>query len=194
MESLCADRLCNDKFCLCSVCSTIEGTGGTEHILSECKTGFYFMGIAANKWVKRAQNFDEVMKRIFSSNGEVKFLLLDPDSIEAEKLSLESGREADFIKNKIIDNIECLVRLKKLGLNVEVKTYSHKPIFRIAIVDDSRKIYVGSYKPNCEGEDIPQIVMEKEGAASELESNLMQQFIDYFEVEWNNPLCKEIML
>lgn len=172
--------------------STISGEGGTEHILSECNTSFYFMGIAANKWVKKATNFDIVMKRIIAKHGEVRFILLNPMSKDAEKVSLAGNNPATHLNGVIKDNIRALQAYKKMGLNVRVKVYSHMPVFRIAVVDGNKKVYVGSYKTNSDGTNIPQIILDSDSSNQKTEDILRQQFLDYFNVTWNDDSLDEI--
>lgn len=172
--------------------STITGEGGTESILSECQRDFYFMGIAANKWIKKANNFDSTMKKIMAKQGEVRFILLNPMSKEAEKLSIAGGNPSDYLRQVISDNIKSLQIYKKMGLNVRVKVYSHMPVFRVAIVDKIEKVYVGSYEPNSDGNDIQQIILDSNSNNRGTESVLKDQFLDYFEVTWNDDSLNEI--
>lgn len=172
--------------------STIAGEGGTESVLSECQRDFYFMGIAANKWIKKANNFDSAMKKIIVKHGEVRFILLNPMSKEAEKMSIAGGNPSDYLKQVISDNIKVLQTYKKMGLNVRVKVYSHMPVFRVAIVDKVEKVYVGSYEPNGDGNDMQQIILDSNNNNRETESILKGQFLDYFEITWNDDSLNEV--
>lgn len=172
--------------------STITGEGGTESILSECQRDFYFMGIAANKWVKKANNFDSTMKRITAKHGEVRFILLNPMSKEAEKISIAGSNPSDHLRHIISDNIKALQTYKKMGLDVRVKVYSHMPIFRVAIVDKVEKVYVGAYEPSSNGNDMQQIILDRNSNNRETENILKGQFLDYFEVTWNDDSLNEI--
>ena len=172
--------------------STISGEGGTEHILSECNNSFFFMGIAANKWIKKAKNFDAVMKHIIYKNGKVRLILLNPMSKDAVKLSLAGGNRKNYLNGVIKENIRALQHYKKMGLNVKVKVYSHMPVFRIAIVDETQKVYVGSYNTDSDGADIPQIILDSDTSNNKTEDILRLQFLDYFNVSWNDESLDEI--
>lgn len=172
--------------------STVVGEGGTENILSECQRDFYFMGIAANKWIKKANNFDSTMKKIIAKHGEVRFILLNPMSKEAEKLSIAGGNSKDYLKCIISDNIKSLQTYRNMGLNVRVKVYSHMPVFRIAIVDKAKKVYVGAYEPDRDGSDMQQIILEYNSEDRGTEGVLKGQFLDYFEVMWNDDSVDEV--
>lgn len=177
-----------------TVPSTTTGEGGTENVLSMCQKDFYFMGIAANKWIKQAHNFDSTMKRIIMKNGEVRLILLNPMSEEAKKVSIAGGNPPDHLKSIILENIKNLQQYKLNGLNVRVKVYSHMPVFRIAIVDINKKVYVGSYEPGKDGKDLRQVVLCKEpqNAKVTTEMILKEQFLDYFSITWNDTTLKEI--
>lgn len=172
--------------------STMIGEGSTTSILEKCKKDFYFMGIAANKWIKNASNFDKVMKRISAKNGEVRFILLNPFSEDAKKVSIAGGNPENHIRDIIIDNIKALQPYKKMGLNIKVKVYSHMPVFRIAIVDIDKIVYVGSYKTGSDGKDIPQIILDQDTDNERAEYLLREQFLDYFGVEWREESLYEI--
>lgn len=174
--------------------STLVGDGGTENILSQCDDSFYFMGVSGNKWIRKASNFNETMKRIYGRHGDVRFILLNPNSEEAKRLSILRGDDENLIKKVIIGNIRELIPYQAKGLNIRVKVYSHRPVFRIAIVDKDKKIFVGSYNPNDESIDIPQIILDNDKNNEQIETLLRKQFIDYYQVEWENNSLYEIDL
>lgn len=177
-----------------TVPSTTTGEGGAESVLSMCQKDFYFIGIAANKWIKKAPNFDSVMKKIIMKHGEVQFILLNPMSAEAEKVSIAGGNPPDHLKHIITENIKSLQQYKHNGLNVRVKVYSHMPVFRIAIVDINKRVYVGSYEPGKDGNDLRQVVLcqEGNGAGATTEGILKEQFLDYYFITWNDETLKEV--
>ena len=113
-------------------------------------------------------------------------------SKEAEKVSIAGGNPADHLRHIISDNIKELQKYKKIGLNVRVKVYSHMPVFRIVIVDKNKKVYVGAYEPDNDGNDIQQIVLDYDNDNHVTENILKCQFLDYFEVKWNDDSLDEI--
>jgi len=167
--------------------STVTGIGSTERILDQCNNCFYFMGIAANKWMKKANNFEKTMTRILARNGSVFFAMLNPMCPDAKKMSIASGQPENHLQMVIINNIKQLYKYKKMGLDIQVKVYSHIPIFRIAIVNDET-IFVGFYRVDDSGDDIPQLILK---GKDEL---LYQQFKDYFNITWNGNTLKTIDL
>lgn len=167
--------------------STVTGEGSTEHILSECDDHFFFMGIAATKWIRGAQNFDKTMKKILARNGTVRIIMLNPMSTSARNMSIASEKAANYLKESILKNMKELKEYKDLGLDIAIKVYSHIPIFRIAIVDNE-KIYVGHYQVNDDGEDLSQMVLNGK------DKILFRQFFDYYSVTWDSDELKPIDL
>lgn len=174
--------------------STIDGIGGTESILSECSQHFYFMGISGNKWIKRAKNFEKTMRCIIAKHGTVRFILINPNCDDAKTLSLAGGNPISHIKDMTTDNLRSLKRLKDQGLDVIVRVYSHMPVFRIAIVNDREKVYVGSYKVDNNGENVPQLIFNNGKDINSTETILCNQFIDYYNMVWNSSDLKTIDL
>lgn len=174
--------------------STIDGIGGTESILSECNQHFYFMGISGNKWIKRAKNFEKTMQRIIAKHGTVRFVLLNPNCQDAKTLSLAGGNPSSHIKDLTIENLRALKRYKDQGLDVTVRVYSHMPVFRIAVVNDRQKVYVGSYKVDSNGENVPQLIFSNGKDINSTETILCNQFIDYYNMVWNSSDLKTIDL
>ncbi len=167
--------------------STTKGKGSTENILSECDNNFFFMGIAATKWIKDAHNFDEVMKKLLMCNGSVRIIMLNPMCESAKHLSTALGKAEEYLKESVLKNMRELREYKKMGLNIEIKVYSHMPVFRIAIIDN-QKIYVGHYRVNDNGEKLPQLILQGKNKI------LFKQFFDYWNVTWNDVGLKTINL
>lgn len=160
--------------------NTVEGEGSTKSILSECENHFFFMGIAANKWIRGADNFDFVMKKILARNGSVRFVVLNPMSKAAQNLSLAGHNPTNHLRTVILGNLKELVQYRNMGLNIQVKAFSHLPVFRIAIVDNER-IYLGHYKVNNDGSQLPQLLLQGKNKI------LFKQFFDYYNITWNSP-------
>lgn len=159
--------------------NTVEGEGSTKSILSECENHFAFMGVAANKWIRGADNFDFAMKKILARGGTVRFVMLNPMSKAAQNLSLAGHNPSDHLCGIILGNLKELVKYKNLGLNIQVKVFSHLPVFRIAITDNER-IYLGHYKVNNDGSQLPQLLLQGK------KKILFKQFYDYFNATWNS--------
>lgn len=173
--------------------STVNGEGGTEDLLIKVRQyrGLKFMGVGAGRWVQ-AKNFDAIMRNLISKHIKVRLILLNPNSEEAQIFDASNKKEGEqSVKEKIIDSIKVFNKYKKENLNIEIKVYSHMPVFRIAIIGKSR-MYVGAYNVNRDDltNDIPQMVLEEN--SNDFENMLFNSFIDYFNTEWNEDSLKEI--
>lgn len=167
--------------------STITGEGSTEYILSECDDHFFFMGIAATKWIRGAKNFDKTMKKLLARNGTVRIVMLNPMSTSAKNMSIASEKSDNYLREIILKNMKDLKVYRDFGMDIAIKVYSHIPIFRIAIVDNE-KIYVGHYRINDDGGDLSQMVLQGK------DKILFRQFFDYCSVIWDSDELKPIDL
>lgn len=160
--------------------STIEGEGSTVSVLKEVDKSFFFMGIAGTKWIQKASNFNDTMRKLAAVHGsKICFILLNPMSVVARNISMASKKNDYYMKDLILENLRILKKCKEeLGLNLEVKLFSHEPVFRIAIVDDE-KIYFGQYRVNDDGENLSQIVLQGK------DTMLYREISEYYSVAWD---------
>jgi len=165
--------------------STMEGEGSTSSILNEVDKSFYFMGIAGTKWIQKADNFEKTMRKLTAIHGsKVRFILLNPMSVEARNMSLAEGKSQYYMRDLVLNNLRTLKTLKdELGINLEVKLFSHMPVFRIAIVDEE-KIYFGQYRINSGGENLSQIVLQGK------DKMLYRELSEYYSIAWDNANLK----
>jgi hypothetical protein len=92
----------------------------------------YFYGILASKWVEVSavrHRFDELLTRLDDEGGEVKFLLIDPESESYERFrAVREGNEG-------LSSLPHLLRLSKQHSSFEVRLYDALPSFRVVIID-----------------------------------------------------------
>jgi hypothetical protein len=162
------------------VSSMTSGKGCTERILKTVKDDFSFMGIAARKWINTGPTLENVIKKVASRKKVVRFLLLDPNSAEARRLSQTQHGNPNEVPELINDSIKKLQLIRKKGFNIKLRLYSFLPIFRIALVDNNTA-YIGFYRSATLGEDSPQIIMDKHTTVT-----YFQPFFEYFEDVWLN--------
>jgi hypothetical protein len=160
--------------------SMTEGKGSTESILKTVNDDFSFMGIAANKWIRTGPLLEETIKKVCARNNRSRFLLLNPDSSEARRLSQLQHGDSNYTPRLIMESLHSLKVLHEMGCNVDVKLYSFLPIFRLAIIDENI-IYLGYYRSRGAGQDSPQLLLSREDRTS-----YFQPFREYFEDIWNN--------
>ena len=127
------------------------------------------------------------MKKLLMCNGSVRIIMLNPMCESAKHLSTALGKAEEYLKESVLKNMRELREYKKMGLNIEIKVYSHMPVFRIAIIDN-QKIYVGHYRVNDNGEKLPQLILQGKNKI------LFKQFFDYWNVTWNDVGLKTINL
>lgn len=179
------ERLYNGVGIVKMLPSTMEGEGSTSSILNEVDKSFYFMGIAGTKWIQKADNFERTMRKLTAIHGsKVRFILLNPMSVEARNMSLAEGKSQYYMRDLVLNNLRTLKTLKdELGINLEVKLFSHMPVFRIAIVDEE-KIYFGQYRINSGGENLSQIVLQGK------DKMLYRELSEYYSIAWDNANLK----
>lgn len=85
-----------------------KGEGSTKSYLTQANREICFVGIAASKWLNQKDTFEKTIRRICAlKGGRIRFLLLNPDSEAAKKLSLsnnEIGNE-EIVKSKILASV-----------------------------------------------------------------------------------------
>ena len=170
------------RYGICGILTSMtKGKGSTKAILNEVRDDFRFMGIAAGKWIKNKDLLEEKITVVATRKNTVKFLLLDPGSDEAKKMSLAATNNPVTIPNKIQESIRYLKGLKDdKDLNIRVKVYNFLPIFRIAITNQD-KAYVGFYRTKTEGVKSPQLVVKRKNKIS-----YFQPYNEFFDEVWSS--------
>jgi hypothetical protein len=92
----------------------------------------YFEGILASKWVEASvvrSRFDALLSRLDDEGGDVRFLLIDPESDSYERFrDLRQGNEG-------LSSLRYLLRLVESHPSFQVRLYDALPAFRIVIID-----------------------------------------------------------
>jgi len=174
--------------------SSLKGDGSTSAYMKSANSSICFVGIAAGKWADKADELEKTIRKICSLNtGFIKFLLLNPDSLAAKKLSLAGSQNADHVGDKIKKSIlsmnKIIERLSKdypEALNrFEIKLYDQMPVFRLAIIDN-RKAYFCFYQLGCEGNNLKQFIIKPK--FNDVNSqNIFNSMAEYFDCLWNAP-------
>ncbi len=159
--------------------SMTGGKGSTETILKTVKNQFCFMGIAARKWINTEPLLESIIKKVAARNRTMRFLLLNPDSPEAIRLSQIEHGNPDVVPEAIRDSLRNFKALREKGYNVDVKLYSCLPIFRIAIVNNETA-YVGFYRAGTDGSNSPQLIL-----SSKANITYFQPFTELFNDTWD---------
>ncbi len=125
-------------------------------IVENANNSFFFLGISA----KRTNSSPIIQKKIIEigrKNGEIRFLLLDPDSENVKKRADDEKDDYNSWKNEINATITRLKSLeKKHNITIQIRVFDEYPVWRMNIID-SNKIYLNYFLLNKQGAQSPQI-------------------------------------
>lgn len=179
--------------------SSSKGEGSTKNFMNSAKQKVDFMGIGASKWTKEDLLLRETICRIASTQtGMIRFLLLEPNSEEAECLS-RGQTNGDDLKivgdtiNKSLSKLYGIIESAGLLNNsrVEVRLYRQMPVYRLAIIDN-KVAYLSFYKIGRSGENNKQIVIHPGKKQRENDDSIYYGLTEYFESVWNAKTTKRV--
>ena len=173
--------------------SSVKGEGSTASYMKKATHSICFVGIAASKWVSNPDLLEKTIRSICSLNsGYIKFLLLNPNSQAATKLSLaQESYNDDSVKQKIENSLK---KLKEITENLsrsypqvldrfEIHLYDQMPIYRLTIIDSSRA-YFCFYQKGCDGSRLKQFVIKPKVITELSQQNIFNSMSEYFENLW----------
>lgn len=177
--------------------SSIKGEGSTESYMKRANHSICFVGIAASKWVKNADLLEQTIRSICSLNsGHIRFLLLNPDSDAAKKLTLaQQSPNEKSVKHKIEDSLDKLTNIaeriadqdENLLKKFEIRLYDQMPIYRLTIIDNLRS-YFCFYQIGCDGSNLKQFVIRQKNSATQTkQQNIFNCMSEYFQCLWDSP-------
>lgn len=127
------------------------------------RSRLYFMGVLSSKWVTEGavrSEFKQLLSRLDASNGDVRFLIIDPDGDGYRRLSeLRKGH----VSTDSVDKLRQLVREHKC---FKVRMYSNLPAFRIIVIDDdvvsfsAYRLAAAAYLKTERGWESPHVVLD----------------------------------
>ncbi|MCX6680093.1 MAG: hypothetical protein NTX42_07000 [Methanothrix sp.] len=169
--------------------STVSGKGSASSVLSEANSDFMLMAIAARKWIDTGALMDKKMRDFGTRRGNLKFLLLNPNSDECKRLSISQGLNEDHVSDLIIKTLKGLAeKSHNKYLNIEIRLYDFMPIFRIVIIDE-KTIYLGFYRAGTTGGDSFQLILKPVA-----EQSLYKPIKEYFITVWDSKDTKKVNL
>jgi hypothetical protein len=121
------------------------------------------MGVLSSKWVTEAavrSEFKQLLARLDAINGDVRFLIIDPDGDGFRRLSeLREGH----VSTESVDRLRQLIREHKC---LKVRMYSNLPAFRIIVIDDdvvsfsAYRVAAKAYLKSERGWESPHVVLD----------------------------------
>ena len=180
-----------------------KGEGRTRSYMKRANREICFVGIAASKWINEKDIFEKTIRRICAlKGGKIRFLLLNPDSEAAKKLSMANGESGNelVVRRKIIASLESIDGLmekleKETGVlsfstSLEIRLYNQMPVFRLTLIDNSIA-YFCFYRFRCDGSKLKQLVIKPSkyegGVFRDNDNNIFNSMSDYFENIWDSP-------
>ena len=161
--------------------------------MQKTKKQLYFSGICGNKWIGTPEGlkaFQSMLHRVTDNNGQVRFLLINPNSVSFKRMINQQGGENhsdvfNMWKKLVVDN-PCL----------SVRCFNELPSFRMQFMDNQKMALTkyhyqrDEYEKYNKGWDSPHLIIN---------SNAPFSFYNVFEKnylnEWENSTdIKEIIL
>lgn len=175
--------------------SSINGEGSTESYMKSATHSIRFVGIAASKWVRNADLLERTIRSICSQNtGCIQFLLLNPNSDAAKKLTMaQNSPNEQTVSQKIQNSLDILTDiLNRISNNdidllkrFEIRLYNQMPVYRLAIIDDIRA-YFCFYQKGCDGSKLKQFVIKPKNSADLSQENIFNSMSEYFDSIWTS--------
>jgi hypothetical protein len=176
--------------------TSIKGEGSTSKYMASANSSICFVGIAASKWVKEGDALEKAIRKICALNtGYIRFLLLNPESSAAQKLSLAGSQNSDDVSTKIKKSVYDISRMiNRLSIDYpqaldkfEVRYYDQMPVFRLAIIDN-RRAYFCFYQLGCDGSKLKQFVIKPKQGDNPNTQNIFNSMLEHFDSLWNASL------
>lgn len=175
--------------------SSIKGEGSTESYMKSATHSIQFVGIASSKWVNNADLLERSIRSICSQNtGYIKFLLLNPKSEAAKKLTLaQNSPNEPTVSQKIEHSLNLLNgiinRISDNNVDLlnkfEIRLYNQMPVYRLTIVDE-RRAYFCFYQKGCDGSKLKQFVIKPKANSDLSQENIFNSMSEYFDSLWTS--------
>lgn len=127
------------------------------------RTRLYFSGVLASKWVIEPavrSRFNELLTRLDTINGDVRFLMINPHGDGFRRLSeLREG-------NISAESVEPLKQMSERHRSLQVRLYNGLPAFRIVVIDDDvvsfspYRLAADAYLASDRGWEAPHVVLD----------------------------------
>lgn len=167
--------------------TTLKGTNfEPKKCMERIKKQLYFSGICGNKWIgnsKGLKNFQAMLNRVSDNNGQVRFLLINPNSESFKKMIKmqhgESHIEVFYKWKTLVTDYPCL----------NVRCFNQLPSFRMQFMDNSKMAMTkyhyqkDEYEKYNKGWNSPQLIINSHASFS-----FYNVFEKYYLNEWDNGI------
>jgi hypothetical protein len=177
----------------CGLTETAEKLAGSKFRPSELLSTLNLkhldvLGNGCSKWTDVDRNIlSRAIEQIGSRDGQARFLIQCPIALNAKGKTVKAKKNAQSLQllRNLIDDSK-----RRSGNNstpskkyIEVKVYTHKPVFRLTILNQTDKVVVGHYGGGeQDSNDTPLLVFSNIQSAR---WSFHQAFVDYFKLQWD---------
>lgn len=167
--------------------TTLKGTNfEPKKCMEKIKKQLYFSGICGNKWIGNSEglkNFQDMLNRVADNNGQVRFLLINPNCESFKKMIKKQNGES---------HIEVFHKWKTLVMDnscLNVRCFNDLPSFRMQFMDNSKMAMTkyhyqkNEYEKYNKGWNSPQLIINSNASFS-----FYNVFEKYYLNEWNNGI------
>lgn len=175
--------------------SSVKGEGSTASYMKNATSSIRFVGIAASKWVRDADLLEKTIRSICSQNtGYIHFLLLNPDSDAAKKLTIaQNNSNEQSVSAKIQNSLDKITEIVnrisdndvKLLDRFEIRLYNQMPVFRLTIINNTCA-YFCFYQKGCDGSKLKQFVIKPKRNVDSSQENIFNSMSEYFDSLWSS--------
>jgi hypothetical protein len=146
------------------------------------------LGNGCSKWTNVDRSvLLKAIEQISSRNGQARFLIQCPIELQRKGKPLKAKKNADsLLLLKGLIDVEKRAASDNASSNttsIAVKVYTHKPVFRLTIVNQTDTVVLGHYGGgDLDSNDTPLLIFSNIASAR---WNFHQAFIDYFAIQWS---------
>lgn len=169
--------------------------------IRRASSNFALLGVGADKLTSNEPDFEKLVRRVMDRGGEIRLLLLAPDSYVA--LNDDGEERVANISQSVSRSLQRIIELTnklKCGQNIKIRSYfaishDHVPPFRLTFLDDEQCIVSPRDLGDADGAKTqPQIAFSKSTKFGS--SAYYGAFRRYFEGLWRhaNPETPQSMI
>ena len=151
-----------------------------ESMLDGANHAIDFWGVSANR-TGRSVDAQKAMQRVGNNGGQIRFLLLDPDSPHLARRAADEKEDAESWRTEIRSTVTRLrSHAQNHGYEISIRYFDAYPIWRLVSID-RRSTTLNWFLPGKPGHHSPYITLSSESPVG-----LFVAFRREFEEAWQN--------